>query len=535
MHRSSTLVRTLMGGMVVAVFSGLTACVQIQPRQGLTPRPFSSGQVTWRRCPRLSPIMGQPRGQCHLGRVPLRWDRIDAPEIEVLVQKLEPEEPRRGTLWVLDGGPGGTGAIFNTPFWRRLSVERGFALLIPTHRGAGVSTGLRCPVQQASKSAGGAWVRPSERRACAEHLAETWGNDLAGFTTYEAARDVAHFIARERRPGEATFLYGGSYGSYWAQRVLEVLPFDVTGVILEAAIPRNAHFGRLSESVDEAVQRLLQRCARSRGCARRFDGDPIGTARRVVEADLVGQGCAARLNVSIERRQTLFAATMLTDPTYRVLLAPLLFRWDRCRYTDRFVLEEALRSLPDIGRSPPDIETFEGTIFDPLIFDLTVADNIVHLDLMKTPLGPSRVAELERTMLATNPSARDFVEHKAVWPDPPYPSRTPSAVQVRSPILVFAGELDARTPLSWSARVAEHYDTATLVVVPWAGHTTSRLVTTPGGTNCTLEAWRAFMDAPEKAVDETCFAQITPLDLSGTSGASGRLAEQFLGTRRFFQ
>ena len=101
---------------------------------------------------------GGSGGQCAYITTPLHWSDPTGPTIEVAIRRFEAQGERRGRLFVIDGGPGGTGSIFSRSDFVSWYTNAGWDVLVPTHRGAGDSTPLLCPNQQNDSSDGGALI-----------------------------------------------------------------------------------------------------------------------------------------------------------------------------------------------------------------------------------------------------------------------------------------------------------------------------------------------------------------------------------------
>jgi pimeloyl-ACP methyl ester carboxylesterase len=88
---------------------------------------------------------------------------------------------------------------------------------------------------------------------------------------------------------------------------------------------------------------------------------------------------------------------------------------------------------------------------------------------------------------------------------PPLPDATDVDVTTDVPVLVLAGDLDARTPAIRSRLVAETLPRAHFVLFPEGTHVQL------GEVNlCAGEILRAFLAAPDAAPDMSCIAAMPP-------------------------
>lgn len=63
------------------------------------------------------------------------------------------------------------------------------------------------------------------------------GEHFKDFSTTNAAFDVINLIDILREKDKQVFIYGGSYGTYWIQRMLQIDPNIANGVILDSVCP----------------------------------------------------------------------------------------------------------------------------------------------------------------------------------------------------------------------------------------------------------------------------------------------------------
>ena len=178
---------------------------------------------------------------CAIQPLPLDWAAPDGQAIDVALIRVfggTPEDITR-EMWLLDGGPGGTGLSYLSERIRQWFDPATTALYIPVLRGTILGTTLAC-----------------DEEACVASLKATWGDaGLAGFRSINAAKDVLSFMRRVPTataggPGPERFVYGISYGTYWALEMMEhQTPDDVandllTGVILDGVIHQQVNFSQ---------------------------------------------------------------------------------------------------------------------------------------------------------------------------------------------------------------------------------------------------------------------------------------------------
>ncbi|MEQ1568670.1 MAG: hypothetical protein ABMA64_23730 [Myxococcota bacterium] len=123
------------------------------------------GGVGWERCPLQVDGKGPPT-QCATVDVPLWPDEPDGPTIELFAQRHLARGGGDRVLWLLPGGPGQTGAVYES-FVEDLDHALPHTdLYLFEHRGVGRSTRLGCPDQEDPASDGGIDVTGDEWPAC---------------------------------------------------------------------------------------------------------------------------------------------------------------------------------------------------------------------------------------------------------------------------------------------------------------------------------------------------------------------------------
>lgn len=174
--------------------------------------------------------------QCLKAFVPLRHESPDGASIELFVRRFPAAEPmgRRGEVWLVAGGPGEPGASFHPllPTLRKAFPHHD--LVLPDHRGTGGSARL-CPGQESLDSADGVALAGEEWGPCIGALYAD-PDRTSAFTITQAAHDLSTLLARHRGDGEVV-LYGVSYGTQLALRMLQAAPPPLDGLILDGLVP----------------------------------------------------------------------------------------------------------------------------------------------------------------------------------------------------------------------------------------------------------------------------------------------------------
>ena len=352
--------------------------------EGLSVQSFDSAPLTWGACP--AP-WNRPRIECARAEVPRRWSAPEGEKLVVMTRRARAVGPSRGQLWALDGGPGFVGDVFFDEDFLALVDRAGLDLVVPSHRGTMDRSGLTCPGVDLS-------VRDNWP-ACVAQLRETWGEGAAGFDSTSAARDVSHLMDRVPTHGRR-LVYGGSYGSVWGQRLLQVRPRGIDSMWLDSIVDLEGSLERSDEHAHAAMQELLRLCGVEAACRAMFDGEPLAAAHRVRLAYVEGSGCGQAEGIELAALQGLMFAWLSGPPAHWVLAAAGYARADRCEAADVSALQKALAR---VGQRAPDGANFG---YNPILnrqvlfrelyrFDIDVeARTARQAELLATRRGRSR-------------------------------------------------------------------------------------------------------------------------------------------------
>ena len=98
------------------------------------------------------------------------------------------------------------------------------------HRGAGRSSRLQCSAENSGNR-----VSYADMPKCISELHEQADGHPIAFSTTSAATDIKQYI-EHIAPNDEVFLYGGSYGTYWTSRVMQLAPAPIKGYILDGSV-----------------------------------------------------------------------------------------------------------------------------------------------------------------------------------------------------------------------------------------------------------------------------------------------------------
>lgn len=396
-------------GLLLALLCGSAAqCAGFQPCEDASTRVSLNGSLCAREAAPLSHASGSTGEQ-----------------LSLFVRKFPAIGPSKGTVWLVAGGPGESGASLY-PFVERLRRSfPGFDLLVPDHRGTGFSSRL-CPAEEAASSPGGMALEGAEWASCFEGL-NAQPERARAFTITNAAHDLRRLVLRHH-DGKPSYVYAVSYGTQLALRALQIGALPIAGLVLDSLVPPETagkwDLSRRSLVADDVGRQVLARCDADPQC-RAMLGEPAASLYLRVLAspprDIPG-GSLPRL-----------MGRLLDVPALRVRIPWLLRELEQggsgelARVTTGLL--EAGAALGDYVQSPPSI---------PLVAIISGSENN-----LRPGLGAAALKTEEAPLLFSSPLpglllqpglplyARDdyFGGH---------PPRLP-------PTLVFAGTLDPKT------------------------------------------------------------------------------------------
>lgn len=473
---------------------------------GPTDAPAAPAQeIAWGACP------ARFRDQCAKIRVPLDHAHPEGEQIEVFLS-------RRGTgtkqLWLLQGGPGGSADVFFNLHDFLAKLDPDLEVYTLEHRGVGESTRLGCAAEKSS-SPSGSQIAIDEWAGCRDEVVAKWGPRLSFFSSTQAAHDLDVAITRTARPGQRVFVYGGSYGTYWAHRFALLHPERANGLILDAPVQPGAKLHRYDLQFEPVGRKVFSElCPQAPRCAEHLGADPLAFLDRVVAA--LKAGHCSSLGVDMDSWRVIFGV-FLMDYNLRNWLPAVIHRLDRCSDADQTAIATLLGNL------------FKGGGGVPRKSDVTQ----VHILLSEFwPKGHADDAEI----LAARPKATFFqnaVAHSYAMQDtwPRYEvERASEYARPELPILTLAGALDPAAPpaaVGYGYRDNLKGPHQVFVEIPYGAHT----VLTTGAVaadqpGCPAQLVAAFLKDPKGALPTDCAAKV----LKPSMDATKDLANRYFGT-----
>ena len=441
---------------------------------GLPPPTFTTGT-----CPFKGDAARRPDVTCGTLTVPARRDRADGGQVRLAVAILRSPNPNKAPdpVVYLEGGPGGS-ALSAVETWLSppspLLADRDVILV--DQRGTGWSEPRLSCDKEARRHADATTDDEVAAlfAACRRRLGSE-GIDLAAFSTAESAADVADL--RTALGLEAVDLFGVSYGTRLALRVLTDHPEGVRSVVLDSVYPVGVRGYEAEASVLwEAISRLFAGCRADAACDAAFPdlerraSDAIGRLEeQPAAATLTDPDTSEAYDADVTGADVVDA---LTSAMYLSAAIPdlphALDLIARGRVGEGYDLLTSAGATeapagadvaepPDAGRRPDDS--------DGLFYAIECAEEAPANSREGIEARSSRVPEPWRSILVAGADTQ--LRDCAAWDLPARPSPTTSS---SVPTLLLAGTYDPVTPPSWAEQAAGGLSSSRTVVVDGAGH-----------------------------------------------------------------
>ncbi|MCB9794359.1 MAG: alpha/beta fold hydrolase [Alphaproteobacteria bacterium] len=476
--------------------------------------------VAWQPC---SLYEGEDDGlaECATVLAPLDWTDPDSPlDFELRVKRLPAPGAPDLSLWLLDGGPGGAGTYDFPPRMQALQERLPDAeILTLDHRGTGHSERLGCSAED-GRSEGGAGITDAELPACVQELSEAWGERLEAVTTTQSAFDLAGLIAASREADTPVFVWGGSYGTYWAQRYLRVAPDQADGVVLEGIFPADGTLIYAEEYTNRAAQETFSRCAEDEVCRSYLGEDPWARLGEVL-ARMESEGHCGRQGLTADLMSTIFAYLSYSRAGHAIMPAAT-WRLDRCSLDDSAALVNLYTTLFGSGGA------FDLGAYSMLLqHHVATSEMWTHPDFEGVDMQAYYDALYDEALVVKG-YGYSRLEAFELWPrysDPEHDDQWP---ETDTPLLMLNGELDPVTPHALAQAVAAHLDgpNQTYVSFPASAHGVSFDSPVAEGEPCGLQLMLAFLEDPEAPVDTSCVDETLPLPVDPPAS----YARYFFGT-----
>jgi len=506
---------------------------------------MSSGQFRVTPCPFVLPSPEAEGGsyRCGVVTVPVDYDQPGGQTIELAIAILAATGPVVADdplLW-LEGGPGAS-ALVVADTNRKITVDSraGRDVILVDQRGAGYSGYLECGSYQSAAardaSAQGTPLAESLQPGASAEAIYAYGSrtaalgyaqcrdgyaangiDLRQFRTETIARDMISVL--DALGYRQATLWGTSYGGRVAMEMMRAYPERVRAAVLDSPLPTGVRrLAEFSELQMEPAEHLFADCQNDSACDAAF---PDLEARTIDLIAALNQQPVAVDPDDADRaglRNGVDGAAVVRLLTALLPASPHIASALPKAIADLEQGDPALAVSLLTGDYPPPVtydipptltETSFDTLNDPTDARLALSLAMRTVVLCNDEAGAVTLADLEQN--------NAFVSFPALRTETPFRSSitllaqcgaldldvaplaaTPPSASI--PTLIFSGEFDATTAPSWASDAAASLASATLVLVPNAGHATARW------SACAREIGSAFVAEPGAKLDTSCLA-----------------------------
>ncbi len=479
----------------------LFAC---EDEDALKPNAFNDGVQINMRCPEALPNTGDD--VCGLYEVPLNWLAEDRTKINVFLRAFLSKQSNvangisKGQLWLIDGGPGASGATFSDPAFVKLVHDFGWDLYLPSHRGVGFSSHLHCSLSHQA-------MDEQYVNVCSDEINEKYGMDVNWFSAVGAAYDLNYLIEHNNPNDLPVVVMGTSYGSFLTQRFIQLFESTIDAAILLSGTNLRPAFENVSMHEEETFKRLLELCDLQVDCRNMFDNNTELSAYEAARSLVLENGwqqCA----ISDAGAHTVshLLRSLASSSRFREQLPLAIKRLSRCDANDI----EALRSLQQSLRIEQQRQQAQLFQFNPLM-----THHQIFTELLSPEVDIPMPFNLPTDSLLGN-SVKPYVDNRHAWLSRSSPIELPSTLSSTLPILAIHGGLDMQASVTWFEDLSAQlrHENQTAVLFPYAGHGTPNYTNIEDETNtevaenCTWLIINRFLQNVSGKVDIGCVGRV---------------------------
>jgi len=505
-------------------------------------------QIQWTDCPDYISIYlfaGQ-KAQCAKIPMPLNYSDPNSQTIPIFIFKIFTTSvaQKTGQIWFLEGGPGGPGEDYAPimPWINRDFPDMDVFSL--DHRGVGNSSKLTCPQENSY---------PFDYEGCIDILKKKWGDNLLYFTTTNASRDLGNIINIASKGYPKVFVYGASYGTYWAHRYLQLFPNQATGVILDSICsPGKCKLDTYDQHFNDNGKAIMNICADDATCSNKMssiDPDPWSAIGKVFDIIDNGQLCSDLLGLD---RTTLrnVLGYMEMDWLARILVPATAYRIYRCNEADVAAINNLFDTL--FGKSgyiSGDDDYIEN--FDDLDASSTLGMLVLLSELWNnTPLDQIMdIVNAAYFSIDLGPMTAEIAESGS-WPTYGDDGYIDKWAQTDIPMLMLNGTLDPQTTLEMAQPAGDHFKGSyqTFVTMPQSPHgvifqsytdeSVNSIVANQNGyfiKTCGMKTLYSFLNNPQAAPDTSCISDLYALEFSADSPINQWVSASVFGTEDMWE
>ncbi|WGL59078.1 alpha/beta fold hydrolase [Pigmentibacter sp. JX0631] len=278
--------------------------------------------------------------KCMKIKVPLNWEDKNSEKIGFFIRRYGEENPKKIIL-ILSGGPGGIGNSYISLAKEFYEYDKTALVLMPDHRGTGYSENLHCPIDKRTLSIQD--IDNNKFASCFDYLKSKWQDKLKHFNSSQAGQDIHELI--KLYPNIPIYIYASSYGTIWAQRVLNKKTLNIKKVYLESPfIAGKNNF--LERNLETAVFSFYDNCKQAKYCSDKIQLNNIENLKELFRDIAHKKRCSHEFN---ENTRELIAkkSLWLLQYNYTAPLFPLLI--SGIKHCDEHIINNIFKYKSEIN------------------------------------------------------------------------------------------------------------------------------------------------------------------------------------------
>jgi pimeloyl-ACP methyl ester carboxylesterase len=425
-------------------------------------------------CPAEATVLNDAHARCGFLTVPEHHSRPDGRAIRLMVAIVPAvsSQPAPDPVVHMTGGPGGVD-FGEAQLMIAAGLNKDRALILMEQRGSYLTEpALTCPVVDEfnAKLVGLRYDAKSTRRAhvaatraCRRQLVSR-GVDLSAYNTSENALDFADL---RRALGIAQWnVFGVSYGSTLAQRLMRIDPAGIRSATLDSTVPvATVALPPVWANTRDGFSAVFKACSAQRACRARYP-HLERTFTRLVRSLEAHPLTTTVKSASGQRTRVVLDGGALVNWLVSVSLdTPHFAKVPAWIHALAAGDPKPIATARAAGVTPPGFVSY-GLLYGVVCREWTpfaAPRDIARAGRRAFPRYPASV-------LAQAPQFPHFDEDCDAWQVPSAPRSFRAPTRSDIPTLILSGTFDAVTSLAWARDAARTLTRSTIVRIPGVGH-----------------------------------------------------------------
>ena len=466
--------------------------------------------------------------QCATVKLPMDYNKPDGKTMDVFIfRHLSKSNNVKGQIWFLQGGPGGSGSVFSNLFETYLNRYPDYDYYSLDHRGVANSSRLTCAKEATM-------TNMMDFASCIDELDTNLGDDLHEYSTTNSAKDVAFLLNALKENNKKRFVYGVSYGTYWAERYLTIFPEQADGVVLDSICTLgNCYMDDYSYWTDIVGKQFMDVCAEDVTCKAKMDTiNPAGTKEAMLTVLNKMNASPCDFGFGPFRKADIQGVLggMLRDWYARRFIPPVLYRLNRCEQKDKDALRKLVSTMYGMGKkyvTQAEMEDnnvlYFNIVFSELWFGRSsqYITDVYNNSLFNTGTG------MEMWNMKNSNSWNEYTDEYIAQTTP----------ETNTPVLMLNGTLDPQTALEIAVPSKEFLNKSNqyFITFPETPHgVTFNSVTFNSlmgqGGSCGEKIMFQFIDDTTKEPSKSCINDMILMEWSSNSQMNSYMSNNFMGT-----